>query len=185
MRRRARPPIVDCSGPEGARARLRHARYRGRKRRWRRRRRGRFSSRARFVADGTLSADDEAFRFYEHGGPEVLRLEDVAIGEPQTGELRIRNTAVAVNFRDVLVRRGTPCGVSVRHRRSRARGVVEAVGAGGNDFAVGQRWRACWGRTGLCGARIIPAARAIRAAACDRRAHRGRHDVSRMTAAIS
>ncbi len=105
----------------------------------------------------------KAFRFHEHGGPDVLRLEDVAIGEPQQSELRIRNTAVAVNFRDVLVRRGThavkafPSGIGIE-----SAGVVEAVGAGVNDFAVGQRVACVAGPdTAYAQARIIPAARAI------------------------
>jgi NADPH:quinone reductase len=105
----------------------------------------------------------KAFRFYEQGGPEVLRLEDVAIGEPQRGELRIRNTAVAVNFRDVLVRRGThavkafPSGIGVE-----SAGVVEAVGPGVDDFAIGQRVVCVAGPdTAYAQARIIPAARAI------------------------
>lgn len=105
----------------------------------------------------------KAFRFYEHGGFEVLRLEDVAIGELQPGELRIRNTAVAVNFRDVLVRRGThavkafPSGIGIE-----SAGVVEAVGPGVNDFAVGQRVACVAGPdTAYAQARIIPAARAI------------------------
>jgi NADPH:quinone reductase len=105
----------------------------------------------------------KAFRFYEHGGPEVLRLEDVAIGEPQGGELRIRNTAVAVNFRDVLVRRGThavkafPSGIGLE-----SAGVVEAIGPGVDDFSVGQRVACVAGPdTAYAEARIIPAARAI------------------------
>ena len=105
----------------------------------------------------------KAFRFYEHGGPEVLRFEDVAIGEPQPGELRIRNIAVAVNFRDVLVRRGThavkafPSGIGIE-----SAGVVEEVGPGVNDFAVGQRVACVAGPdTAYAEARIIPAARAI------------------------
>jgi NADPH:quinone reductase len=105
----------------------------------------------------------KAFRFYEHGGPDVLRLEDVATGEPQRGELRIRNTAVAVNFRDVLVRRGThvvkefPSGIGLE-----SAGVVEAVGPGVDDFAIGQRVVCVTGPdTAYAQARIIPAARAI------------------------
>jgi NADPH2:quinone reductase len=105
----------------------------------------------------------KAFRFYEHGGPEVLRLEDVAIGEPQRGELRIRNTAVAVNFRDVLVRRGThavkafPSGIGLE-----SAGVVDAIGLGVDDFAIGQRVVCVAGPdTAYAEARIIPAARAI------------------------
>ena len=60
----------------------------------------------------------KAFRFHRHGGPEVLRFVDVEVGEPGPGEVRIRNTAVAVNYRDVLMRRRHPCGqeVSLRHR---------------------------------------------------------------------
>jgi NADPH2:quinone reductase len=105
----------------------------------------------------------KAFRFYQHGGPDVLRLEDVIIGEPQSGELRIRNSAVAVNFRDVLVRRGThavkafPSGIGIE-----SAGVVEAVGPGVNDFAVGQRVACVAGPdTAYAEARIIPAERAI------------------------
>ena len=62
---------------------------------------------------------DKAFRFYEYGGPEVLRLEDLEIGAPGRGQVRIVSSAIAVNFRDVLVRRGThtvpyfPSGIGV------------------------------------------------------------------------
>src|ERR1700754_3835860 len=105
----------------------------------------------------------KAFRFYEHGGPEVLRVEVVGSGEPQPGELRIRNTAVAVNFRDVLVRRGThavkafPSGIGVE-----SAGVIEAVGPAVSDFAIGQRVVCVAGPdAAYAEQRIIPAARAI------------------------
>jgi len=105
----------------------------------------------------------KAFRFHQHGGPEVLRLEDVQVGEPGGGELRIRNTAIAVNFRDVLVRRGThavkafPSGIGME-----SAGVIEAVGPGVRDFAVGQRVVCVAGPdAAYAEARIIPAARAI------------------------
>src|SRR5215470_9448032 len=105
----------------------------------------------------------KAFRFYEHGGPDVLRLEEVAIGEPQRGELRMRNTAIAVNFRDVLLRRGThavksfPSGIGME-----SAGVIEAIGPEVTGFAVGQRV-VCVAPPDAAYAeqRIIPARRAI------------------------
>ena len=48
----------------------------------------------------------KAFRFHQHGGPEMLRFEDVEVGDPGPGQVRMRNLAVAVNYRDVLMRRG-------------------------------------------------------------------------------
>jgi NADPH2:quinone reductase len=82
----------------------------------------------------------KAFRFYEHGGPEVLRFEDVEVGAPGRGEVRVRNVAVAVNYRDVLMRRGIhaakslPSGIGIE-----SAGVIEAVGPDVADFSVGQR----------------------------------------------
>jgi NADPH2:quinone reductase len=40
----------------------------------------------------------KAFRFHQHGGPEMLRFEDVDVPPPGPGEVRIRNVAVAVNI---------------------------------------------------------------------------------------
>ena len=48
----------------------------------------------------------KAIRIHEHGGPEVLRFEDVEIAPPGPGEVRVRHTAIALNFSDVNVRRG-------------------------------------------------------------------------------
>jgi len=105
----------------------------------------------------------KAVRFERYGGPEVLRFEDVAIAEPGAGELRIRNSAVAVNFRDVLVRRGThavksfPSGLGME-----SAGVIEAIGPEVTGFAVGQRV-VCVAPPDAAYAeeRIIPARRAI------------------------
>jgi NADPH2:quinone reductase len=82
----------------------------------------------------------KAFRFYEHGGPEVLRFEDVNVGEPGPGEVRIRNVAVALNYRDVLMRRGVhavrslPSGIGLE-----SAGMVEAIGPGVAGVAVDDR----------------------------------------------
>lgn len=46
-----------------------------------------------------------AIRFHETGGPNVLRFEDVEAPPPALGQLRLRQTAVAVTFRDILIRR--------------------------------------------------------------------------------
>ena len=78
-------------------------------------------------------------KFYETGGPEVLRFEDVAVGEPGPGEVRVRHVAVGLNFADTYFRGGTyavplPSGLG-----NEAAGVVEAIGAGVTQLAVGDR----------------------------------------------
>lgn len=82
---------------------------------------------------------EKAIRFYEAGGPEVLRLEDVAVGEPGPGEVRLRHVAVGLNFADTYFRNGTypillPAGMGVE-----AAGVVEAIGPGVSNVAVGDK----------------------------------------------
>ena len=81
----------------------------------------------------------KAIRFYEAGGPEVLRLEDVVVGEPGEGEVRVRHVAVGLNFADTYFRQGyypvpIPNGMGVE-----GAGVIEAVGPGTNGFQVGDR----------------------------------------------
>ncbi|MDM0033745.1 quinone oxidoreductase [Variovorax sp. J22P271] len=81
----------------------------------------------------------QAIRFHETGGPEVLRLENVDVGEPGPGQARVRHTYIAVNFIDIYFRTGRyplplPNGLG-----SDAVGVVEAVGPGVTDIRVGDR----------------------------------------------
>lgn len=81
----------------------------------------------------------KAIRFYETGGPEVLKWESVEVGEPGPGEVRIRHEAVGLNFADTYFRTGMypaplPAGMGVE-----AAGVIEAVGAGVEGFAEGDR----------------------------------------------
>ena len=80
-----------------------------------------------------------ATRFYETGSPEVMRLEEVAVGDPGPGEVRIRHVAVGLNFADTYFRTGLypvplPNGMGVE-----ASGVVEAVGEGVTYVAEGDR----------------------------------------------
>ena len=82
---------------------------------------------------------EKAIRFYEAGEPEVLRYEDISVGDPGAGEVRLRHVAVGLNFADTYFRNGTypiplPAGMGVE-----AAGVVEAVGAGVTHVAVGDK----------------------------------------------
>ena len=81
----------------------------------------------------------KAVRFHETGGPEVLRYEDVEVGEPGPGQVRLRHEAVGLNFADTYFRSGLypvplPAGMGVE-----AAGVVEAVGPDVTNVAVGDR----------------------------------------------
>ena len=81
----------------------------------------------------------QAVRFYETGGPEVLRFEQVSVGQPGDGEVRIRHLAVGLNFADTYFRQGyypvpVPNGMGVE-----ASGVIEAIGPNVNGFKVGDR----------------------------------------------
>ncbi len=78
-------------------------------------------------------------RFYETGGPEVLRVEDSAVGDPGPGEVRVRHAAVGCNFADTYFRSGyypaqLPAGVGVE-----GAGTIEAIGEGVTGFAPGDR----------------------------------------------
>jgi NADPH:quinone reductase len=105
----------------------------------------------------------KAFRFHQHGGPEVLHFQDVELGNPGPGQVRIRNVAVAVNYRDVLMRRGVhavkslPSGIGLE-----CAGVIDAVGPDVGGFSVGDRV-ACAGMPegSYAELRIVPAARVI------------------------
>ena len=47
-----------------------------------------------------------AIRIHQHGGPEVLRWEEVTVADPGPGEVRVRNTAIGLNFIDTYQRSG-------------------------------------------------------------------------------
>ncbi|WP_327289774.1 zinc-dependent alcohol dehydrogenase family protein [Streptomyces sp. NBC_01198] len=79
--------------------------------------------------------------FHELGGPEVLRLEDVAPAEPGPGEVRIAVEAIGVNRAEALFRSGNYIE-AVRSFPGRlgqeAAGVIEAVGPGVEGLTAGQ-----------------------------------------------
>ena len=77
--------------------------------------------------------------FYRTGGPEVIEWLDEDLPSPGTGEVRMRNTAIGLNFIDTYHRRGIypvglPSGLGLE-----AAGVVEAVGAGVTELRPGDR----------------------------------------------
>jgi NADPH2:quinone reductase len=78
-------------------------------------------------------------RFYQAGGPEVLKFESVEVGKPGNGEVRIRHVAVGLNFADTYFRTGyypapLPNGIGVE-----AAGFIEEIGPDVTQFEVGDR----------------------------------------------
>ena len=105
----------------------------------------------------------KAIRFHKTGGPEVLVWEDVEVGDPGAGQIRIRQHAVGLNFVDVYQRSGLyqmplPSGAG-----SEGAGVVEAVGAGVTEFKAGDRVAYASAPLGSYSeARLYPADRAVK-----------------------
>jgi len=82
----------------------------------------------------------KAIRIHEYGGPEVLRWEDVEVGAPGPGQLRVRHAAVGLNYIDVYHRTGLyPLPSLPWTLGMEGAGQVEAVGEGVTEFKVGDR----------------------------------------------
>jgi len=75
----------------------------------------------------------------EYGGPEQLTLETIAVGEPGPGEVRVRHTAIGVNFIDTYFRRGLYPIKLPAIIGDQAVGIIEAVGPEVADFKPGDR----------------------------------------------
>lgn len=80
-----------------------------------------------------------AFVVREYGGPEKLQLEDVEVGAPGPGQLRIRNRAIGLNFVDVYQRTGLYKTQQPFVAGNEGAGEVIAVGPDVTGFAVGDR----------------------------------------------
>lgn len=81
----------------------------------------------------------KAIRMSRTGGAEVMQYVDVEVGQPGPGEARVRHAAIGVNFIDIYFRTGLypqplPAGLGME-----GAGVVEAVGEGVTEVAVGDR----------------------------------------------
>ncbi len=104
----------------------------------------------------------KAIRIHQTGGPEVLRLEDVPLGDPGPGEARVRNTTIGVNFVDIYHRTGLypltlPSGLGVD-----GAGVVEAVGANVTHVRAGDRVAYVGPPGSYAEARIVAADRLVK-----------------------
>jgi len=80
-----------------------------------------------------------AMRIHEHGDAGTLRWEQVTVGEPGPGQVRVRNTAVGLNFVDTYQRSGLYPMQLPFTPGSEGAGVVEAVGPKVKEFKVGDR----------------------------------------------
>ncbi len=107
----------------------------------------------------------KAIQVSDFGGPEVLRQVDVAVGEPGAGEIRIRHTAIGLNFIDVYFRTGVYRGPDVPFIPGmEAAGIVEAVGAGVSELKEGDRVAYATPPLGAYAeARLMPADRVVKA----------------------
>jgi NADPH2:quinone reductase len=80
-----------------------------------------------------------AIQIAAFGGPEQLKLVDVAVGDPGPGEIRIRHHACGLNFIDVYQRTGLYANPLPLNLGMEGAGIVEAVGAGVTHLHVGDR----------------------------------------------
>jgi NADPH2:quinone reductase len=102
-----------------------------------------------------------AVRVHTFGGPEMLRYEDIAVGEPKEGQVRLRQTAAGINYRDIYARNGQggyaadqlPMGLG-----GEGVGIVEALGPGVTSLKPGDRVAYSLGALGsYAEARLMPA----------------------------
>lgn len=109
----------------------------------------------------------KAVRIYETGTPDVLKIENLELAAPAAGEVRIRHTAIGLNFQDIYTRSGQYAAPLPTGLGTEAVGVVEGVGEGVTDFKVGDR--VCYASGPVLAAcathRNYPAARLLHAPA--------------------
>ena len=104
-----------------------------------------------------------AIRIHETGGPEVLKWEEVTVGDPGPGEVRLKHGAVGLNYIDVYFRTGLYPAEPPFTPGLEACGVVEAVGDGVADIAVGDRVAYAAPPPGAYSeARLMPADRVVK-----------------------
>ena len=104
-----------------------------------------------------------AIRVHEYGGPDVLTWEEAEVGDPGPGEVRIKQTAIGLNFIDVYGRTGLyPQDELPFVPGMEGAGVVTAVGEGVRDLKVGRRVAYAGPIGGYAEERLIAADRVVR-----------------------
>src|SRR5262245_26936963 len=81
----------------------------------------------------------DVVRIHKHGGPEEMLFETVDLAEPGPGQIRLRHTAIGLNFIDVYTRTGLYPGPTPAVLGVEAAGVVEALGPGVTTLKAGDR----------------------------------------------
>ncbi|HXI36088.1 MAG TPA: alcohol dehydrogenase catalytic domain-containing protein, partial [Burkholderiales bacterium] len=104
----------------------------------------------------------KAIRYHRQGGPEVLQLDDVPVGEPGEGQVRIRHTAIGVNFVDVYQRSGLYPMQLPGIAGNEGAGVVDAVGPKVKDLKKGDRVAYTGLPGSYCEMRVVPADRMVK-----------------------
>src|SRR5437588_5409393 len=103
-----------------------------------------------------------AIRFEKAGGPDVLEWQAVEVGKPGQGQVRLKHTAVGLNYIDTYQRSGLypmplPSGLG-----SEAAGIIEEVGSGVSGLKPGDRVAYAGGPLGAYSeARVMPADRLV------------------------
>ena len=104
-----------------------------------------------------------AIRVHKTGGPDALQYEQVEVGAPGAGQVRLKQHAIGVNYIDVYIRTGLyPQPSSPFVVGSEGAGEVTAVGAGVTDLKVGDRVAYAGPAGGYASERLIPADRVVK-----------------------
>jgi len=104
-----------------------------------------------------------AVRVHKTGGPEVLTYEDVEVGQPGPGQLRVKQHAAGLNYIDTYFRSGLYAAPSMPFvAGNEAAGEVTAVGPNVTEFKVGDRVAYVAPMWGYAAERLAPAERAVK-----------------------
>jgi NADPH:quinone reductase len=106
----------------------------------------------------------KAIRIHSPGGPEAMVLDDIEVGQPGPGQLKVQHTAIGVNYIDIYHRSGAyPLAAMPHGIGMEAAGVVEAVGAGVSGFKTGDRIAySCPPPGSYCEKRLVEAAKMVK-----------------------